>query len=87
MENKEIYELASGKAKILIEDSIEQFSELVIQLALSGEFSDVSDLFKEGEEVVFSVGDFLKSNNVQIQSLIKILNSLRDVQNILYKNI
>ncbi|RZK39901.1 MAG: hypothetical protein EOO90_17145 [Pedobacter sp.] len=87
MENKEIYEIASNRARILIENSIEEFSELVIQLAMSGEFSDVSDLFKEGEEVIFSVGDFLNSSDIQIQSMIKILNSLRDVQDSLNKNI
>lgn len=32
MENKEICEIASKKGAILIVDSIEQFSELVIQL-------------------------------------------------------
>lgn len=47
---------------------------------MSGEFSDIDDLFDEGDEIVFSVKDFLNSNDERVKEIIKMLNILRDAQ-------
>lgn len=80
MTNKEIYEIGINKANSLLINTIEGFSDLVIQLSMAGEFSDVNALFKEGEDLVLSVGDFLNSTDENVQGMITILNSLRDLQ-------
>lgn len=53
---------------------------LVIQLSMSGEFSDIDNLFNEGDEVILSVKDFLHSSDSRVQNLIRILNCLHDWQ-------
>lgn len=80
MTNKEIYEIGISKVHSLLANTIEGFSDLVIQLSMTGEFSDVNDLFKEGEDLVLSVGDFLNSTDENVQGMITILNCLRDLQ-------
>ncbi|WP_316804489.1 hypothetical protein [Pedobacter nototheniae] len=81
MIHSEIYASAVIKADELIANTIGDFSDLVIQLSMSGEFSDIDDLFDEGDEVILSVKDFLHSSDERVENLIKILNCLRNVQN------
>lgn len=58
MMHTEIYASAVAKADELIKNTIADFSDLVIQLSMSGEFSDIDDLFDEGDEAVLSGWDF-----------------------------
>lgn len=85
MTNHEIYQEGIEKAHVLISNSIEEFSDLVIQLGMSGEFAEASDLFAYGDDVVLSVGDFLNADDQRVQEMIKILNCLRDAQDSLFK--
>lgn len=80
MNNCEIYNDGLKQAFLITESLLEEFSDLVIQLSMSGEFSNISDLFEEGQDLNLSVGDFINSNDVKVQGMIKILNSLRDFQ-------
>ncbi len=80
MTHSDIYTIAVLKAQELVTNTIEEFSDLVIQLSMSGEFADVDDLFNEGDEVILSVNDFLHSSDVRVQTIIKLLNSLRDAR-------
>ena len=80
MIHTEIYASAVVEADELIASTIEDISDLVIQLSMSGEFSDIDDLFEEGDEIILSVKDFLSSNDSRVQNLIRILNCLRDWQ-------
>ncbi|MDQ1140109.1 hypothetical protein [Pedobacter agri] len=82
MKHADIYDKALTDAYIIIENSIEEFSDLVIKLSMSGEYAQISNLFEVGESVVLSVGDFLSSNDENVQSIIKILNCLRDFQDL-----
>ncbi|WP_029277835.1 hypothetical protein [Pedobacter borealis] len=80
MLHTEIYASTVVETKQSIFNAIEEFSDLVIQLSMSGEFSDIDDLFDEGDEIVFSVKDFLHSNDERVKEIIKVLNVLRDAQ-------
>ncbi|RZK39767.1 MAG: hypothetical protein EOO90_17475 [Pedobacter sp.] len=81
--NKEIYDSGINRAEELIITAIEDFSNLVVQLSMANEFSDVNDLFNDGEELSLSVGDFINTSDLNVQSIIAILNKLRDFQDIL----
>lgn len=80
MNNIESYDDALMEASLLISTSIEEFSDLVVKMSLSGEYAEISDLFNEGDDVMFSVGDFLKTSDKRVAGIIKLLNCLRDVQ-------
>lgn len=80
MTHKDIYCANAIRANNFIQNSIEEFSDLVIQLSMSGEFSEIDDLFDVGDEVVLSVKDFLHSNDERVKEIIKVLNVLRDAQ-------
>ncbi|RZL16920.1 MAG: hypothetical protein EOO89_10540 [Pedobacter sp.] len=73
MNNIEIYELGVQRMLSVTENAIEEFS-------MSGEYSDLSDMFDQGEDVVLSVGDFLNSEDQKVQNMIRVLNCLRDIQ-------
>lgn len=81
--NKEIYDSGICKANRLTLKAINDFSGLVVQLSMANEFSDVSALFNEGEELSLSVGDFINTTDSNVQSLIVILNKLRDFQDLI----
>ena len=80
MTHYEIYENALSNRKILIDETIEQFSDILVNLAMSGEYSDINDLFDDGDEIVFDVGDFIKSTDQNIIDIVGILNCLHTVQ-------
>ena len=80
MIHAEIYATAVVDVRNLLIKTIEDFSDLVIQLSMSGEFADIDSLFSEGDEVIFSVNDFLHSSDVRVQTIIKLMNSLRDAR-------
>lgn len=81
--NKEIYDSGISRAKKLTITAIEEFSDLVVQLSMANEFSDINALFNDGEELNLSVGDFINTTDLNVQSMIVILNKLRDFQDIL----
>lgn len=80
MTQKDIYSATTIRANNYIENSIEEFSDFVIQLSMSGQFSDIDNLFSEGDDVVLSVADFIHTSDPKVQSLIKALISLKDAQ-------
>ena len=81
--NREVYDSAISRANALTLSTIEELSDLVVQLSMANEFSDVNALFNEGEELSLSVGDFINTSDSNVQSIIVILNTLRDFQDLL----
>jgi|GEM_PF-2647680 len=80
MTQKDIYSSTTIKVSNFIENSIEELSDFVIQLSMSGEFSDINELFNDGEDIVLSVADFLNTSDTKVQRLIKVLISLKDAE-------
>lgn len=80
MVHTEIYASTVVQTQKFINNTIDELSDIVIQLSLSGEFADIDSLFSEGDEVIFSVNDFLHSSDVRVQTIIKLMNSLRDAR-------
>lgn len=80
MTHSDIYVSTARRANDFIKDSIEEFSDFVIQLSMSGQFSDIDELFYEGEDVVLSVADFIHTSDPKVRSLITALISLKEAQ-------
>lgn len=80
MIHTEIYASAVVEVNELISTTIEDFSDLVIKLSMSGEFADVDDLFDEGDEVILSANDFIHTSDVRVQTIIKLMHGLRDAR-------
>lgn len=81
--NKEIYDSGINRAKAVTITAIDKFSDLVVQLGMANEFSEVSDAFDEGTCLNLSVGDFIHTTDANVQGMIVILNKLRDFQDLL----
>lgn len=81
--NREVYDFAIRRANPLTLSTFEELSDLVVQLSMANEFSDVNALFNEGEELSLSAGDFINTTDSNVQSIIVILNKLRDFQDLL----
>lgn len=58
---------------------LEELDLYIINLAMSGEFSDVDALFEEGDRMRFNIADFENINDQNVQKLIALFDFLYDI--------
>lgn len=77
-DDQRIYRLHLEKVPRILEEVNDQIQTIIINLAMSGESSNIDQLFDEGDELIFNYDDFKESSDVNVKILYEVFNFLQD---------